>query len=270
MRSISLYRPDWSNGEPARSPSILAALAAVVLAARAAAIPLAVGFVLAFFVAPVDPISARASMLDETTAAGTTSAGGQEGTGQPADQLPEQTPGQLIERFHAELLIVMQNAGDWDYRARRDRLAPSVVEMFDSGSMTRIASGRYWKTFEDDQKSALTAAFRAFTLANYAARFNGYSGQVFETTGETRRDDRHSFVRTRLIVSDGEAIRIDYLMRLTGRKWRIIDVFVEGRFSELAVRRSEFAPVLRDRGFPGLIEVLRNKVSELEAENGAG
>ncbi len=264
MRSISLYRPGWSNGEPARSPSILAALAAVVLAARAAAIPLAVGFVLAFFVAPVDPISARASMLDETIAAGTVSAS------PAADQLPQQTPGQLIERFHAELLIVMQNSGDWDYRARRDRLAPSVVEMFDSGSMTRIASGRYWKTFEDDQKSALTAAFRAFTLANYAARFNGYSGQVFETTGETRRDDRHSFVRTRLIVSDGEAIRIDYLMRLTGRKWRIIDVFVEGRFSELAVRRSEFAPVLRDRGFPGLIEVLRNKVSELEAENGAG
>lgn len=258
MRSISLYRPLQGSGQRARGLK--------AFSARAAAIILAAGFTLAFLVAPVDPISARASTLDDNAAAGAAETAGQEGTGQPG----EQSPGQIIERFHAELLVVMQNAGDWDYRARRDRLAPSIVAMFDSGSMTRIASGRYWRDFEEDQKAALTAAFRAFTLANYAARFNGYSGQSFVTTGETRRDDRHTFVRAKLVKSDGEEIRIDYLMRLTGKKWRIIDVFVEGRFSELAVRRSEFAPVLRDRGFPGLIEVLRSKVSELEVENGAG
>ncbi len=266
MRSISLYRPLQGNGRPARGLK--------ALPARAAAIILAAGFTLAFLVAPVDPISARASTLDDNAATGAAETGAQEGATQPREQPGEQSgersPGQIIERFHAELLVVMQNAGDWDYRARRDRLAPSIVAMFDSGSMTRIASGRYWRGFEEDQKAALTAAFRAFTLANYAARFNGYSGQSFVTTGETRRDDRHTFVRAKLVKSDGEEIRIDYLMRLTGKKWRIIDVFVEGRFSELAVRRSEFAPVLRDRGFPGLIEVLRSKVSELEVENGAG
>lgn len=243
MRSISLYRPHPGTGELACFLRGAATVAVVII--------------LALFAGLVDPISARASMLDETTTADVVSTEEQESA------IP------VIERFHAELLMVMQNAGEWDYRQRRDRLAPSVVEMFDSGSMTGIASGRFWKTFEDDQKATLTAAFRAFTLANYAARFNGYSGQVFETVGETRRDDRHSFVRTMLIKSDGEPIRIDYLLRLSGKKWRIIDVFVEGRFSELAVRRAEFSPVLRDRGFPGLIEVLRNKVSELEAENGA-
>lgn len=249
MRSISLYRPFGGNNLPARGSRSFSA--------RAGAIILAAGLILAFSLAPVDPISARASTLDNGD--------------EPAsrEEPAEPTPGQIIARFHDELLVVMQNAEAWDYRARRDRLAPSIVAMFDSGSMTRIASGRFWKTFEDDQKSALTAAFRAFTLANYAARFNGYSGQRFETIGETRRDERHVFVRARLVKSDGEEIRIDYLMRRTGRKWRIIDVFVEGRFSELAVRRSEFAPVLRDRGFPGLLEVLRSKVTEIEADNGA-
>ena len=228
-----------------------------IQAARAAALGMAV-IILVLFAGAVDPISSRASILDQ--ASDESAAAGEE---------QQATPGQLIERFHAELLVVMQNADAWDYRARRDRLAPSVVELFDSTAMTRIASGRSWKTFDEDQRAALTGAFRAFTLANYAAQFNGYSGQSFETTGETQRDEKRIFVRTRLVKADGEAIRIDYLMHLVAKKWRVIDVFVEGRFSELAVRRSEFAPILRDRGFPGLLEVLRSKVSELEAENGA-
>ena len=249
MRPILKYHPKKGTGY--LTPVLF------FLAAPAAAFRMAV-IILALFAGAVDPISARASMLDQ--ASDESPASGEE---------QQATPAQLIERFHAELLVVMQNAEAWGYRARRDRLAPSVVDIFDSTAMTRIASGRSWKTFDNDQKSSLTGAFRALTLANYAARFNGYSGQSFETTGETRRDDRRAFVRTELVKSDGEVIRIDYLMHLVGKDWRIIDVFVEGRFSELAMRRSEFAPVLRDRGFPGLLEVLRSKVSELEAENGA-
>lgn len=222
---------------------------------------LVTAFVLLLIASAVGPIPAHASLLAEDTAVA--------GSANSLEEEQQESAADMIGRFHAELLVVMQNAETWNYRARRDRLAPSVVEIFDSNAMTRIASGRNWKNFDDDQRSALTAAFRALTLASYAARFNGYSGQSFTTTGETQRDDKRTFVRTNLAKSNGEIIRIDYLMHRVGKNWRIIDVFVEGRFSELAVRRSEFAPVLRDRGFPGLIEVLRSKVSELEAEDSA-
>lgn len=197
-------------------------------------------------VAAVDPIFARASML--------------EGEPEPTEQ---------IDGFHAKLLVVMQNAGDWDFAKRRSELAPEIAARFDTTFMSRIASGRYWKRFSNDQKRDLSDAFRAFTLANYAFRFNGYSGQVFEMLAEEPQDARRTFVRTRILRSNGDPVRIDYLLMKRGGDsggWKIIDIYVEGRFSELAVRRSEFAPILRDQGFDGLLQVLKAKVEEIEAE----
>lgn len=195
----------------------------------------------------VDPISARASTSIE-----------------PA------SPAAQITAFHSELLVAMQNADAWGFARRRQHLAPQVAAGFDSRFMARVSSGRYWKGFSADEKTRLAEAFEAFTLANYAARFNGYSGQSFETADVQKRDEKRTFVRTNLVKSDGDAIRIDYLMQLSisdgVRNWLIIDVFVEGRFSELAVRRSEFAPILRDQGIEGLIEVLQTRIGELEVE----
>ena len=175
------------------------------------------------------------------------------------------TAGEVIDAFHAALIHVMQKEDEMDYEARRQHLEPFVAGDFDSTFMTRVAAGSHWKGFSDDQKTALTDVFRRLTLANYAARFHGYSGQHFETLSEKEVRGGRLFVRTRLVKADGDEVRIDYLMRPREAGWLIIDVYVDGKFSELAMRRSEFSPIVRDKGYEGLLAVIKTKVADLEA-----
>lgn len=175
------------------------------------------------------------------------------------------TASDMVEEFHAALIHVMKAAETMPFAARRGHLEPFVTGKFDSRFMTRVASGSYWRTFSDDQKLELTGAFREMTLANYASRFHGYSGQKFETLSEKEVRGGRLFVRTRLVKSDGTQVRIDYLMREKEDGWKIIDIFLDGKFSELALRRSEFSPIVRDKGYEGLLGVIRTRVAELEA-----
>lgn len=175
------------------------------------------------------------------------------------------TASEVVEEFHAALIHVMKAAETMPFAERREHLKPFVAAKFDSTFMTRVASGSYWRTFSDDQKLELTGAFREMTLANYASRFHGYSGQKFETLSAKEVRGGRLFVRTRLVKADGEAVRIDYLMRDRGAGWKILDIFLDGKFSELALRRSEFSPIVRDKGYEGLLGVIKTRVAELEA-----
>jgi phospholipid transport system substrate-binding protein len=60
-------------------------------------------------------------------------------------------------------------------------------------------------------------------------------------------------VRTRLVRSDDEDVRLDYRLRETPEGWKIIDVYARGTTSVLAARRAEFTGMLEREGFEGLL-----------------
>ena len=70
-------------------------------------------------------------------------------------------------------------------------------------------------------------------------------------------------VHTKLFTSDPEPVQLDYLMRKTGDRWQIIDVYLSGTISQVAARRSEYSAVLRQGGAPALIDLLTKKAAEL-------
>jgi len=77
-------------------------------------------------------------------------------------------------------------------------------------------------------------------------------------------------VRNQLIKSDGVAVAIDYLFK-TGpgdskEGWRVVDVFLDGKFSELALKRSEYGAVIQNDGIEALIRGLDEKAARLATE----
>ncbi len=173
----------------------------------------------------------------------------------------------LVEAFHENLLTTMQNAKAWGFEVRRDYLACPVRTTYNSGIMVRLASGPNWKNFSDQQKADLTETFYQFSLATYASRFKGYSGQEFVTIEETPMRKGRVLVSTKLVKSKGDEIMIGYVVYPNGDgNYQVIDVYLEGKHSELAQRRSEFSPIIRDQGFTGLLSLLKQKVVNLEAE----
>ncbi|MFB3150440.1 MAG: ABC transporter substrate-binding protein [Alphaproteobacteria bacterium] len=173
----------------------------------------------------------------------------------------------LIERFHETLIEVMKKAETLGFEGRYEKLAPAVKETFNLAFMARFAAGSHWKRLSADQRGKLIEAFSALTIATYAERFDGYSGERFDTLNETQFRRRTRLVKTGLVKSDGETIILNYLVGQRGGKWGVIDVHFKG-VSELAVRRSEYTSVLKRKGFGTLIAVIEKKIANLRKKRG--
>ena len=173
----------------------------------------------------------------------------------------------LIERFHETLIGVMKKAETLGFEGRYEKLAPAVKETFNLAFMARFAAGSHWKRLSADQRGKLIEAFSALTIATYAERFDGYSGERFDTLNEKQFRRRTRLVKTGLVKSDGETIILNYLVGQRGGKWGVIDVHFKG-VSELAVRRSEYTSVLKRKGFGTLIAVIEKKIANLRKKRG--
>ena len=173
----------------------------------------------------------------------------------------------LIAKLNTVFIDVMQNAKALGYKGRYEKLEPALVEAYDFKEMTRVTTGRYWRSFTDDQKKQVVAAFHDLSIATYAARFDGFSGERFEILGEEPAPADNLRVNNQIVPGSGEPIRIDYLLRQTEGQWRIIDVYLKSSVSELAVRRAEFTDTLAKSGFEGLIADLKAQVEKLRAGN---
>ena len=166
-----------------------------------------------------------------------------------------------IERFHSTLLGVMKEAKQLGVKGRYDRLEPTVKEFFSLPLMIRIASGPYWSKGSDAERQQLTEAFERMSVATYADRFDGFSGESFETVGQKPGPQSTTLVETKLVRPKDDPVEITYVMRDIKGEWRIVDVLLESGISELARYRSEYAKILKDRGLEGL-------VAELDAKTG--
>jgi phospholipid transport system substrate-binding protein len=168
-----------------------------------------------------------------------------------------------ISDFYGALLESMKAADRVPVKGRYDRLEPAVRMTFDLPAMTRIAVGPAWSTMTADEQRDVTAQFSRLTIANYASRFDGYSGERFEVepTVETRGQNR--VVHSRLVLTKGEPVALNYLMRDGADGWKVIDVYLSGTISELATRRSEFGALIRSGGASALVASLRERADAL-------
>jgi phospholipid transport system substrate-binding protein len=176
-------------------------------------------------------------------------------------------PRGVIERLHASLLEVMRNADHLGYHDRYQQLEPVVRASYDFPFMTRIAVGPAWGELDTAQQQKLAELFTEMSVANYAARFDGYDGERFETLGEQPAPRDTVVVQTRIVRTSDAPVELNYVMKEFPDGWRIIDVLLESKFSELARQRAEFAAVLRDGGPSDLVATLERKIAELAAES---
>ena len=168
-----------------------------------------------------------------------------------------------IRSFYDSLLGVMKQAAALGLRGRYDKLAPAIAQTFDLAAMTRIAVGPAWTSFSPEQQAALVDGFTRMTIATYASRFDGFSGERFDVSPISDARTNGRIVRSRLLPAVGEPVTLDYLMRGTDQNWKIVDVYLAGTVSELATRRSEFGSILKSGGPGALIESLQQQADKL-------
>lgn len=171
----------------------------------------------------------------------------------------------VVARLNATLLDALQHAEQLGYQGRLDKIAPAIPQAFDVDFMAEKTVGKYWKTMSDADKTRWIELFREFTAANYAGNFDRYSGQRFEITGEEPSQNDTTVVHSTLIDPGGENTELNYRLHATPAGPRIIDVYLKGTVSELALRRSDYTSVLERDGVDGLLATVRSKIADLAA-----
>ncbi|MEN8161557.1 MAG: ABC transporter substrate-binding protein [Myxococcota bacterium] len=168
---------------------------------------------------------------------------------------------QPIEALYAVLVECLKNADELGLDGRRAKIAPAVSEGYDLPFMAKKILGRHWRTLDEASQQRWVSTFGGLTAATYAEQMTGFTGQVFEVLKVESSQRGTALVYSQVVTPGDDPIAINYRMRPDGESWRIIDVYLNGTVSELALRRSEYAAVLQRDGFEKLVASIDAKIA---------
>lgn len=172
------------------------------------------------------------------------------------------SPQDSVRGFYQVLLTTMKNARALGESGRYAMLAPVVNSLFDVSTMARLAVGPAWDAMPATQQRQITTAFAHYVSATYADRFNNYSGEQLQVTGDAPYAGG-VIVETRIVRAGHEPVTINYMTHRHRGVWQISDVYLDGTISQLATQRAEFHSILAREGVSGLISALARKTNLL-------
>ncbi len=172
------------------------------------------------------------------------------------------TPTETVDRLHAALIDVMQNADALGFAGRRERLSPVIMKSFDFAFISQVVLGRFWEDLPEANRARMIGTFTRLTLATYASRFDGYSGEQFQQAEVKPMNRGRILVRTELVRPGKEPVQLDYVLQEENNQWLIVNVVANG-VSDLSLKRADYGSVMKSHGFDGLMERLEAQITEL-------
>jgi phospholipid transport system substrate-binding protein len=172
----------------------------------------------------------------------------------------------VVERLHEVLLGCMKGGDALGFQGRYDRIAATLDETFDLSFMARLSLGADWKGLDEEQRAQFIDLSRGLSASSYADNFSGYGGQHFETLSHEPAAHATILVKTELVQPNDKDVKLDYRLRRGADRWRIIDIQLDGKVSEITLRRADYRSVIQREGFAKLVEMLEEKTEELSSE----
>jgi phospholipid transport system substrate-binding protein len=180
-----------------------------------------------------------------------------------ASQQAPRAPAVVVQQTINKALVLLKN-DSIPKRQRRRELITLVQGNFDFSAMARSALGRHWKTLSSDDRRQFVAVFIAFLEDAYIGKIESYTGQPIQFANETVLSDDQVEIQTNILQSEGEPVKVNYLMQREADDWKVYDVTVDS-ISIIANYRNQFDRVINQHGFPALINSMREKQKHLEA-----
>jgi phospholipid transport system substrate-binding protein len=135
-----------------------------------------------------------------------------------------------------------------------------VLPHFNQNQVSASVIGRrYWSAASGRQKQQFKRLFASLVINTYASAFKNYRAgdQVqFIPLRVNYKASRFIALKTLLIRTNGQRVRIVYNLMRSGSSWKIYDFSIAG-VSMVQSYRAQFSGVLARRGLPGLISRLK-------------
>jgi len=175
---------------------------------------------------------------------------------------------QVIAHLDEGILGVMKQGDALGYQGRVEHYGPLVEAAYDIPFMAEKSLGQGWKNLSEADRASWIALSREFSVANYAANFDRFDGQTIEIVGEEPGAAETQIVRTKISGPAGDPLEMNYRLRATNAGWRIVDIYLKGTVSELALRRADYTSMLERSGFETLVATMRARIADLAAGRG--
>jgi phospholipid transport system substrate-binding protein len=178
--------------------------------------------------------------------------------GQGKSEWATRSPREIVDHLQDAIVSIMKEADQLGFEGRFEKFAPLISETHHLPAIAQATILRFWSKLDPQQRKAFVARFREFSIARYAGRFDGYSGEHFETK-DVQEQDATTVVRSDLVKADGKRIRFDWVLRKIGGRWWILNIVVDG-VSDLATKKEEYRSIFQKSGFSGLMEKLQEQI----------
>lgn len=171
--------------------------------------------------------------------------------------MAEQDPAaQLVQRAADQGIEVARTSTG---AAREAGIRRVLEAYFDLAYMGRSTLGNYWNQATPEQRERFLKASADVEARAYAERFGQYRGQTLTVGRIANRGNGVSVIDSKLALSSGDPVTVQWEVRNEGRGPRIVDVKTEG-VSMTMTRRADFVSYIRNNG--GQVGAL---IDELEA-----
>lgn len=181
----------------------------------------------------------------------------------------ESGPRQQLEVSVNRLLDVLRDKnlkGDDKQNLRREQIAKVVFLQFNMQRMAKLSLGRDWKGLNETERGRFVELFKNLLKKSYVATIDQYADEQVSYIKEIIKGTKAE-VRT-LIISDAREIPLNYKLKDKDGKWLIYDVIIEN-VSLVRNYRSQFGPIMKKKGFDGLIALMEKKINRAgEKEDG--
>ena len=167
-----------------------------------------------------------------------------------------------IESFYAALLDTMKRGEQLGLQGRHRQLTPITEEIFDLPAMTQLSVGPSWSVLSESERHGIVEAFKRMTIASYAKNFAKFAGEQFLVEPLVKMRNSDKIVESRLLGSDRSSVPFNYRMHLVGDKWKIVDIYLNGYVSQLALRRADFSSTIASSGASGLVKKINEMVDK--------
>lgn len=146
-------------------------------------------------------------------------------------------------------------------KERRDALRALIRKGFNLQRTSQFVLGKSWTRATEAQRAEFQEIFAEYLVNSYARHLASFDVETLEVVDSNPVGSEDVLVETTVDGPDGPAKPVWRVHASDGRKYKVIDVTVDGVSLALTQRR-EFASVVNRVGIEGLIRILRRKLAD--------
>lgn len=173
----------------------------------------------------------------------------------------QDTPTAAVKTVVNSILDILRKPG-FDFDRDRPAISAEIRKAFDDVAMAQSVLSTNWKDATAAQQDEFKSLLLKTIESTYIGRIKAYTNETVDFRKEEINGNRAS-VDTAVLAPSGE-IPLVYKLRKRSDGWFVYDVEIEN-VSMVSTYRETYRSVVKKSGMDGLMQQMREKITELEA-----